>query len=131
MKEITKTRTIYVAYDGKEFFTKELCEAYEKVTLEERVKAIKKKEITIPYLEWGTEIDTYVAHINKIEELIDIASYEMSQNAWCDNYIDEKASQYTYPCDVVIFSSQGWVDCDLATTVSEKLVKTCASLAIF
>ena len=129
MKEITKT--MYVADDGKEFTDKKECEAYEKITLEARVKAIKKKNITIPYLAWGTEINTYVAHINKIEELIDIASYETSQGYWMDNWIDEKASQYTYPCEVVIFCSEGWVDCDLATTVSERLLKTYTDLATF
>ena len=129
MKEITKT--MYVADDGKEFADKKECEAYEKTTLEARVKAIKKKNITIPYLEWGIEIHTYIAHINKVEELIDIASYETSQGYCMDNCIDEKASGYTYPCDVVIFSSEGWVDCDLATTVSERLLKTYTDLATF
>ena len=129
MKEIAKT--MYVAEDGKEFADKKECEAYEKITLEARVKAIKKKNITIPYLEQCSEISTYVAHINKVEELIDIASYETSQGYWIDNYIDEKASQYTYPCDVVIFCGESWVDCDLATTVSERLLKTYTDLATF
>ena len=122
MKQIIETKLVeqrtekFVADDGTEFIgegAEQKCKDDERRKDTEKCKKEFEKlnpvYLDFPFAGWGNECIVYKVHLENSGDLTKIIDYE-EQNAgdWFDNYLTERT--YNYPCDVIIYGCENYVD---------------------
>lgn len=110
MKKITKTLTMYVAFDGKEFMTEAECSAYENRS----INAIPMFDVDIPFM---SDDDTFIAfYIDSQESFNAIVAYCERE---CDNvyYADYNSPKWFF----VRFHSEIWAEIHTLNSITQQL----------
>lgn len=110
MKKITKTLTMYVAFDGKEFITEAECTAYENRS----INSIPMFDVDIPFM---SDDDTFIAfYIDSQESFNALVAYCERE---CDNvyHADYENPKWFF----VRFHSEIWAEIHTLNSIMQQL----------